>query len=76
MQETAAMTEGNRESKRPPDRSRRARPKKPGLAPDVQKQIGMQLRTLYTDVLQEGVPDRFTELLRRLDEKDSKEAES
>jgi hypothetical protein len=33
----------------------------------MQKQIGLQLRNLYIGVVQEGVPDRFTELLRRLD---------
>jgi anti-sigma factor NepR-like protein len=41
-----------------------------GLGRDIQTKIGQQLRALYDDVVQEGVPDRFTELLRQLD-KDS-----
>jgi Anti-sigma factor NepR len=39
------------------------------LSRDVQRKIGQQLRSMYTDVVNEGVPDRFAELLRRLDEK-------
>jgi hypothetical protein len=39
------------------------------LSRDVQRRIGQQLRAMYTDVVSEGVPDRFAELLRRLDEK-------
>jgi hypothetical protein len=29
--------------------------------------IGAQLRAMHDDVIQEGVPDRFRELLSRLD---------
>jgi Anti-sigma factor NepR len=39
------------------------------LSRDVQRKIGQQLRAMYTDVVNEGVPDRFADLLRRLDEK-------
>jgi len=39
------------------------------LSRDIQRKIGQQLRAMYTDVVNEGVPDRFAELLRRLDEK-------
>src|SRR6185295_53615 len=38
------------------------------LGRDVQNKLGQQLRTAYDDVVSEGVPDRFTALLRRLDE--------
>lgn len=38
------------------------------LGRDVQNKLGQQLRTAYDDIVSEGVPDRFTELLRRLDE--------
>jgi hypothetical protein len=38
------------------------------LGRDVQSKIGQQLRAMYDDVVSEGVPDRFTEMLRRLDE--------
>jgi hypothetical protein len=39
------------------------------LSRDIQRKIGQQLRAMYTDVVNEGVPDRFAELLRRLDDK-------
>ena len=42
------------------------------LGRDVQAKIGNQLRALYDDIVQEGVPDRFVELLQRLDEKGEK----
>jgi hypothetical protein len=61
------MTEGKQSSNGPTGRSRRPQSQKSALTPEIQKQIGLQLRNLYTSVVQEGVPDRFTELLRRLD---------
>jgi Anti-sigma factor NepR len=51
-------------------RGNRSASKKQSLPLEIQKQIGRQLRSLYVDVVQEGVPDRFTDLLRRLDEQD------
>jgi len=39
----------------------------------VQAKIGNQLRAIYDDVVKEGVPDRFVELLKRLDKKDEKD---
>ena len=38
-----------------------------GLNREIQTKIGQQLRAMYDDVVQEGVPDRFAELLRRID---------
>jgi hypothetical protein len=38
------------------------------LNPDVQGKIGQQLRAMYDDVVKEGVPDRFADLLRQLEE--------
>ena len=38
-----------------------------GLNREIQSKIGQQLRAIYDDVVQEGVPDRFTELLQQLD---------
>ena len=46
------------------------------LGREVQAKIGNQLRAIYDDVVKEGVPDRFVELLKRLDKKDEKDAES
>lgn len=43
------------------------------LGRDVQQKIGDQLRAYYDDVVSQGVPDRFAELLRRLDDKTSKQ---
>jgi hypothetical protein len=38
------------------------------LGRDVQGKIGQQLRAMYDDVVNAGVPDRFTDMLRQLDE--------
>jgi Anti-sigma factor NepR len=43
------------------------------LGRDIQAKIGQQLRALYDEVVNQGVPDRFTELLNRLDKPDDKE---
>jgi hypothetical protein len=37
------------------------------LSPDVKTKIGQQLRLMYGEVVNQGVPDRFVEILRRLD---------
>jgi hypothetical protein len=36
-------------------------------APEVQSRVGHQLRAMYRDVVRQGVPDRFGELIRKLD---------
>jgi len=42
---------------------------KPGrLNTEIQSRIGHQLRAMYDDVVRQGVPDRFAELIRKLDE--------
>jgi len=38
-----------------------------GLDRQVQAKIGQQLRAMYDDVVEQGVPDRFAELLKKLD---------
>jgi hypothetical protein len=40
----------------------------PALGPDVMAAIGRELRRIYTDIVAEGVPERFAEILRKLDE--------
>jgi Anti-sigma factor NepR len=40
------------------------------LGPDIKARIGQQLRAMYSDVVNQGVPDRFSEILRRLDQAD------
>jgi len=44
------------------------------LDQNIQGKIGEQLRALYDDVISQGVPDRFADLLRRLDERDRGES--
>jgi hypothetical protein len=41
--------------------------KQGGLNPEIQSRIGHQLRAMYDDVVRQGVPDRFVELIRKLD---------
>ena len=47
------------------------RSKKPNVKPaklgrDVQARLGQQLRAMYDEVLNEGVPDRFNDLVNRI----------
>ena len=48
----------------------KAAPAKPGaLNSEIQSRIGHQLRAMYDDVVRQGVPDRFADLIRQLDNK-------
>jgi hypothetical protein len=38
------------------------------LGPDIKAKIGMQLRLMYGELVDQGVPDRFVEMLKRLDD--------
>jgi hypothetical protein len=38
-----------------------------GLNAEIQARIGHQLRAMYDDVVRQGVPERFAELIRKLD---------
>jgi hypothetical protein len=38
----------------------------PALGPEVRAVIGRKLRLMYADIIAEGVPERFAEILRRL----------
>ena len=44
------------------------------LGRDVQARLGQQLRAMYDDVVNQGVPDRFSELLNRLESNGSKDS--
>ena len=46
---------------------------KPSLSGDIRGKIGRQLRDMYDDVLAQGVPDRFVELLNRLEKQNENE---
>jgi hypothetical protein len=37
------------------------------LSPDIKAKIGQQLRIMHEEVVRQGVPDRFVEILRGLD---------
>lgn len=45
------------------------------LSREVQARLGQQLRAMYDDVVNQGVPDRFTELLNRIDGNTNKDAQ-
>lgn len=65
----------NDKMRQPPDTSMRAdktKRKKGRLSADIQYKLGQQLRAMYTDVVNEGVPDQFAELIQRLDKRDGK----
>ena len=51
----------------PATRTRRADAKPAKLGREVQARLGQQLRAMYDDVLSQGVPDRFAELIKRID---------
>lgn len=38
------------------------------LGSDIQAKIGQHLRAMYDDVVRQGVPDRFLDLLAKLDQ--------
>jgi hypothetical protein len=40
----------------------------PALGPEVMAAIGRELRRMYAEIIAEGVPERFAEILRKLDE--------
>ncbi|HAO44200.1 MAG: hypothetical protein ACJAVZ_003931 [Afipia broomeae] len=47
-------------------------PGKPGgLNSEIQSRIGHQLRAMYDDVVRQGVPDRFADLIRQLDSQEA-----
>jgi hypothetical protein len=43
---------------------------------DKEEWIGQQLRAVYDKTLNEPIPERFLELLKKIDEKDEKDPES
>lgn len=53
-----------------------ARPSSSTLGGDIQAKIGQHLRAMYDDVVRQGVPDRFMDLLSQLDQASKPVAES
>lgn len=48
-------------------RSKKIDAKPAKLGREVQARLGQQLRAMYDDVVNQGVPDRFAELINRID---------
>jgi hypothetical protein len=66
LEQKQMMDTATSRNKRPSARSAK-------LPRNVQARLGQQLRAMYDDVVSQGVPDRFTELLNRLNTNDSKD---
>jgi hypothetical protein len=47
-------------------RNRKTSTKPAKLSREVQARLGQQLRSMYDDVVNQGVPDRFAELINRI----------
>ena len=60
------------ESRSPPQAQEPARETEPSLGGDIRGKIGQQLRDMYDDVVAQGVPDRFVDLLNQLDKQNEK----
>ena len=66
------MNESKSVGQQKPMETAAARPKKDHTKPaklgrEVQARLGQQLRAMYDEIVNQGVPTRFTELLNRLD---------
>jgi hypothetical protein len=48
-------------------RTKRSDAKPAKLGREVQARLGQQLRAMYDDVVNQGVPDRFADLLKQID---------
>lgn len=66
------MAENDEKSEKPEKSMQRIRAGRTadgtGLSRDATIKIGQQLRAMYDEVVKEGIPDRFSDLLRRLDD--------
>lgn len=47
-------------------RNRKTNDKPAKLSREVQARLGQQLRSMYDDVVNQGVPDRFADLLNQI----------
>jgi hypothetical protein len=56
-------------------RNRKTNPKPAKLSREVQARLGQQLRAMYDDVVNQGVPERFIELVKRIDGDKSKDGQ-
>jgi len=56
-------------------RNKRSNSKPAKLGRDVQARLGQQLRAMYDEVVNQGVPERFTELINRLNGNQKKDGD-
>ena len=56
-------------------RSKRPNAKPAKLGRDVQARLGQQLRAMYDEVVNQGVPERFSDLINRLEGSGKKESQ-
>jgi hypothetical protein len=56
-------------------RNRKTSSKPAKLSREVQARLGQQLRAMYDDVVNQGVPDRFTELIKRINGNGNKDGQ-
>ena len=72
------MNERKPQGQQKPMEAAATRNKKPNAKPaklgrEVQARLGQQLRAMYDEVINQGVPDRFSDLLNRLDNDGNKD---
>lgn len=56
-------------------RNRKPTTKPAKLSREIQARLGQQLRSMYDDVVNQGVPDRFTDLINRIDGNGNKDGQ-
>jgi len=56
-------------------RTKKVSTKPAKLGRDVQARLGQQLRAMYDEVVNQGVPERFSDLINRLDASGKKDAQ-
>ncbi len=56
-------------------RNRRPTSKPAKLSREVQARLGQQLRSMYDDVVNQGVPDRFSDLINRINGNGNKDGQ-
>jgi len=56
-------------------RNRKSDSKPAKLSREVQARLGQQLRSMYDDVVNQGVPERFTDLLNRINGNENKDGQ-
>ena len=56
-------------------RNKKVNAKPAKLSREVQARLGQQLRAMYDDVVNQGVPDRFNDLINRINGSGNKDTQ-